>query len=445
MKVRIAKITSILLVMFLLLAAGCQAETAAPVATEKPAEETAAPAVPTEAITEAITEAVTEAAKTGDANGDGVVNVAVSLADTTDYYIGTMVGQRVQKAFEDAGAKVQVLDAGNVVTNQQNQIQNAVTQGAEIIYVFPIGDATAYHDVLKAARDAGVKVMVSNNYPGEDAADVYVGSDEFLFGVQMAAMLSKWVDTTFPEAGPGEVPVLIVEASFNNNMIRRDLGMRLIAEKFLRQADVATIYYVKTEGGPVDYVDASGNVVAVDEPTGGLILDKDGHAILNPFYNAKVNLIEYANRNNTGIDATESQNAVDATIAQGYTDLKAVISYGDTGAALSSKLMDLSKAGVLDADLNKLAVFCSDLTDTNQQLILQSAKNESLLRGVMAAGDLIATLEENAKKLVNGEDVAAYTMEPLSYNMANADGTAIVTVLYTDEPQLPDTILFFPN
>ncbi len=425
MKKQVAKLLALFMVVSLLGTMGCQAQT------------------PTAAAPTTAAQATTAPTTAGGGSSTGSISVAISLADASDYYIGTMIGKGVQKAFEDAGATVQVLDAGSNVTTQQNQIQNAVTRGAKIIYVFPVGDATAYHDVLAAARQAGVKVMVSNNYPGDGAADVYVGSDEFIMGSMMAAMLSKWVDTTFPNAGPGEVPVLIVESSFNNTMIRRDLGMRLISEKFLRQADVSTIYYVKTQGNPVNYVDASGKTVPVDEPTGGLILDAKGNAQLNPYYNAKVKLIDYANRNSAGTDSTEAMNAVDATLAQGHKDLKAVISYGDTGAAVSTKLMDLSKAGTIDSDLNHLAVFCSDLTDTNQKLILQSATNASLLRGVMAAGDLIAEIEGFAAKLVKGESVPAYTMEPLSYDIAKPDGSAIDKVLATTLPQLPDTNLFF--
>lgn len=429
MRNQIAKVLSVLIIISMLGLVGCQATTPTPAATEDTAT----------------AEAVEQAVQTGDLNGDGVVNVALSLADSSDYYIGTMVGASVQKAFEEAGAKVQVLDAGSNFATQANQIQNAVTQGAEIIYVFPAGDAVAYHDVLVAARDAGVKVMVSNNYPGDGAADAYVGNDEFVMGVMMAALLSKWVDATYPDAGEGEVTVLIVEAAFNNNMIRRDLGMRMVAEKFLRQADVASIYFMKTDGDPVDYVDANGNLVAVDEPTGGLILDAEGHAQLNPYYDPRVSLVEYANRNSAGVDATEALNAVDATLALGYKDLRAVISYGDTGAALSSKLMDLSNAGVLDSDLNKLAVFCSDLTDTNKALIMQSATNASLLRGVMASGDLIATLMGFGQNLVRGEDVPVFTMMPLSYVVTNPEGTDVVSAYYTEQPQLPDTSLFFPT
>lgn len=374
---------------------------------------------------------------------DGKVSVALSLANAADYYIGTMVGASVQSAFEDAGASVQVLDGANDVTNQLNQIQNAITSGADIIYIFPAGDGPTYYDALQTAREAGVRTLMSNNYPGDGGADVYVGSDEFQMGVMMSAMVSEWADTNYPDAGAQEVGVLIVESTFNENAIKRCLGMRMIGEKFLRKGDTAAIKFVKEEGSPVTYLDENGKEVAVDEPTGGLLLDKDGHAQLNPYYNEKVKLIEYSNRNSAGTDSTEAQNAIENAVTMGEKDLKAVMSYGDTGAAIDTKIRELCKDGRISTPVENIAVFCSDLTDTNKDLILSSTDNTSVLRGVMASGDLIATLMEDAKAMVNGEELPEYTMEPISYMTANEDGSEIKTVYYTDCPQLPDTEEFF--
>jgi ABC-type sugar transport system substrate-binding protein len=373
----------------------------------------------------------------------GQIKVALSLADASDYYIGTMVGEAVKSAFEEAGAAVQVLDAGNNVTNQLNQIQNAITSGNNIIYIFPAGDGATYFDVLKMARQAGVKTLTSNTYPGDGGADVYVGSDEFQMGVMMSAMLSEWADKTYPDARPGEVNVLIVEATINESAIKRCLGMRLVAEKFLRTCDTAAVYYIKENGPAVTYLDRNGKEAAVDEPTGGLLLDKNGRAILNPYYNSKIKIIEYSNRNSAGFDSTEAQKAVENALTMGYKNLAAVISYGDTGAAVQTKVRELCDEGRITTDVKKIAVFCSDLTNTNRDLILRSLTGDSLLRGVMGAGDLVGTLQDYAKKMVAGETPPAYTMEPISYMTVNSDGSNIQTVYYTECPQLPATEEFF--
>ena len=127
-----------------------------------------------------------------------------------------------------------------------------------------------YAEVLKSARDSGIVTVMSNNYPGDGVLDCYVGNDEFQMGAMMAAMVSEYIDETWPDAGAGEVPVLTLEASFNENAIRRCLGMRLIAEKYLREGDITSGYFVKEDGDPVYYLDEDGNEVEVDEPTGGL-------------------------------------------------------------------------------------------------------------------------------------------------------------------------------
>jgi ABC-type sugar transport system substrate-binding protein len=328
------------------------------------------------------------------------------------------------------------------VANQINQIQNAITSGNNIIYIFPAGDGATYFDVLQMARKAGIKTLTSNTYPGDGGADVYVGSDEFQMGVMMSAMLSEWADKTYPSAGTGQVNVLIVESTFNESAIKRCLGMRLVGEKFLRKCDTATVYYKKEQGSAVTYI-SNGKEVAVDEPTGGLLLDKNGRAQLNPYYNAKINLIEYSNRNSTGVDSMEAQKAVENALTMGYKNLNAVISYGDTGAAVETKIRELWGEGRITTDIKKIAVFCSDLTDTNKKLILSSHNEASVLRGVMGAGNLIGTLQDYAKKMVNGEIPPAYTMEPISYMTVNNDGSDIRTVFYTDCPQLPVTDEFF--
>lgn len=374
---------------------------------------------------------------------DGKVSVALSLANAADYYIGTMVGDSVKTAFEEAGATVQVLDGANDVTNQINQIQNAITSGADIIYIFPAGDGPTYYDALQTAKEAGVRTLMSNNYPGEGGADVYVGSDEFQMGVMMSAMVSEWADSNYPEAKAQEVGVLIVESTFNENAIKRCLGMRMVGERFLREGDTATVKFAKEEGEPATYLDENGKETAVDEPTGGLLLDKDGHAQLNPYYNEKIKIIEYSNRNSAGTDSTEAQNAIENAITMGEKDLKAVMSYGDTGAAIDTKVRELCSDGRIMTPVDKIAVFCSDLSETNKNLILSSKDNSSVLRGVMASGNLIGTLQEDAKAMVKGEEVPEYTMEPISYMTANDDGSDVKTVYYTDCEQLPDTEEFF--
>lgn len=160
-----------------------------------------------------------------DENGSQV-DVVLSLANSSDYYIGTMVGEKVKGAFEEVGASVQVMDAATDVATQITQIQNAITAGTDIIYIFPAGDGATYYDVLQVAREEGVKTLVSHNYPGEGGAEAYVGADEFQMGAMMTAMVSEWVDESFPDAGADEVDVLIVESTYDEKMFGNEINWR---------------------------------------------------------------------------------------------------------------------------------------------------------------------------------------------------------------------------
>ena len=388
-----------------------------------------------------------DTSETADASGDGQLDVVLSLADESDYYIGTMVGATVKTAFEEEGANVQVLDGANDVQNQVNQIQNAITQGADIIYVFTAGNGDVYVDVLNQAKEAGIKTILSGNDPGEGVVDAYIGADEFQFGVMMAKMCGDWVNETYPDAADGEVGILFAEASGNSNMIKRCIGMRSIEQKFLREADMANIGYVVEEGeGSVTYLDENGNEQEVDEPTGGLLLDENGYAQLNPYYNSKVRVITYGDRNAAGLDSTIAQNAIEDTITNGETNLCGVLSYGDTGAAIETKMREMIDDGRIDKTYDQVACWCSDLTDTNRDLIMKSVTGESVLRGVGTSGDAIASVCDVAKKMCEGSsDFEAHFMEPISYVIANEDGSDVIETDYSECTQLPDTSLIIPE
>jgi hypothetical protein len=60
--------------------------------------------------------------------------------------------------------------------------------------------------------------------------------------------------------------------------------MRLVGEKFLRTCDTAAVYYIKKDGPAVTYLNKKGKETAVDESTGGLLLDNNGRTQLNPYY-----------------------------------------------------------------------------------------------------------------------------------------------------------------
>lgn len=369
-----------------------------------------------------------------DGKADGALTAAVCIPMGSDEYFVTL-GDQIKAGLEAEGATVQIADAGNNVQTGLKQVENFTTQKVDFMYVLPAGDGPVYADYVQAATDAGILTLVSHTYTGEGTATVFVGCDEFYMGCMAAPMVSRWLDSAYPDAGPGEVKVLAMEMSSIPDMIYRCAGMKIIAEKYLRQIDVDTAGYIHTEGDPVTYLDESGKEVQVEEPTGGLILDENGHAQLNPFYDERVELVEYSNRNiSTNMDAQKALDVIFTENGGENTDIKAIMCYGgDAASGASEKLMAAHDAGTIKTDLSGLAVFGADITDTNIERMTSALENKSLVRGVVTSGDIGATCVEIAPKMLAGEELEPEIWEYVGYMMYDEDGKELVEVKYNDE------------
>jgi hypothetical protein len=225
----------------------------------------------------------------------------------------------------------------------------------------------------------GVQKLSDNiwqiNTPGMIPSNVYLveGSKEALV-----------IDTGW---GIGDLKGLIEQASTIPQNVERCCGLKIIGEKFYRTMDYSTGLFIKTEGPPVTYIDENGNEVPVDEPTGGLILDDKGHAMLNPYYDERVKIISISNRDvKTNIGAQEALDVFMQT--EEAKGLKCILCFGgDASVGASEKLLSMHEQGHITEDLSKLAVFGADLTETTKKKMLESLTNKSLLRGVLNQGD----------------------------------------------------------
>lgn len=365
--------------------------------------------------------------------------VGIALPITSDeFFVG--IGNTLKEAFEAEGYRTQITDSNSDTNLYRTQIENFVTNNVDALYIFASGEPDAYYDVLKEAKSKGIKVIASHNPAPLADATVNIMADEFLMGVMTAPMVTKWLDREYPNAADKSVKTLALEQSLIPEMVKRSAGMKIIGQKFLRRINLSTGKYITTAGNDVSYKNTLGQIVKVEEPTGGLILDDNGYAILNPFYDARVNMIEISKRDHqTNLD---SQNSIDTFITNPEnSDLKIVLNYGGDGAAGSSeKLLDLKREGKITTDLNKLAVFGADITDTNIQRIKDSATNKTLVRGVMTNGNMIATLKKYATAIAKGEDVPHESWEDLGYMMLNDSGTDVISITYNN--QLPSTDKF---
>jgi len=352
------------------------------------------------------------------------------------------INDQVKSALEAEGYQVQTADANGDTQTMIRQVQNFTASKVDLMYVFPAGDAAAFHDVMKEATDSGIKTLVSHNNTGQGTATAFVQCDEFIMGTMMAPLVSQWLDKQYKNAAPLSIKVLTLENSLIPDMVKRSTGMKIIGEKFLRKVDLSTGRFIKTNGPAVNYTDANNKDVAVDEPTGGLVL-KGGKAILNPFYDPRVQVLDISNRVLMG--NMDAQNALDVFFAANggsNTDIKVIMCYGgDMASGASEKLMQAVSQGIVKEDLSKLAVFGADITDSNKERMNQSLTNKNLVRGIMTNGNIIQTIVNTVTKMARGESVPAESWEKLGYMIPKADGSGFDQVLYNN--QLPNTDLFF--
>ncbi len=367
-------------------------------------------------------------------NTEASLTAAVCIPLGSDEYFVTL-GDQIKKGLEAEGASVQIADAGNNVQTGLKQVENFTTQKVDFMYILPAGDGPVYGDYVQAATDAGILTLVSHTYTGEGTATVFVGCDEFYMGCMAAPMVSRWLDSAYPDAGAGEVKVLVLEMSSIPDMIYRCAGLKMIGEKYLRRIDTDTASFIHEEGDPVSYLDENGKEVQVEEETGGLLLDEEGYAQLNPFYDERVQVVTYSNRNiSTNMEA---QKALDVVLTENggeNKDIKAVVCYGgDAASGASEKLMSAKEAGTIQTDLGGLAVFGADITDSNKERMANALENKSLVRGVVTSGDIGNTCVEIAPKMLAGESVDAEIWEYVGYMMYDEEGKELVEVKYNDE------------
>jgi ABC-type sugar transport system substrate-binding protein len=375
------------------------------------------------------------------ATGGKKKTAAILMPQYADYF--KIVADAAAAPLKEQGYEVDILSANNDGVTMIKQIQNCTVKKVDLMYLLPAGDPGVFHDAVKEAHDAGIKVIVSHNSTGKGSADSIIQDDEFDIGVMGSAMVGEWIDANFPNAKAGSVKVLVLENSWIPDMIKRSTGMKIIAQKFLRQVDMRTASFVTTKSDKKAWYMKDGKKLAVDEPTGGLVLDGQGNAILNPFYNPKAAIVTYNNRTiMSNIDAQKAMDVVFTANGGKNKDISAIICYsGMAAVGASEKFISMKEQGLIAADLKKVAVFGADNTKENVDHILQSADtSKSVLRGVMTAGDIISTISTTIGKVAAGESVPAEQWEQIGYMVSNKDYTGTRVVTYAN--QLPATSLF---
>ncbi|ACZ29443.1 xylose ABC transporter, substrate-binding protein [Xylanimonas cellulosilytica DSM 15894] len=129
----------------------------------------------------------------GTGDGDGAaaasdITVGVAMpTQTSERWIAD--GNSVREGLEEAGFEVNLQFANDDIPTQQQQIDQMITQGADILIVASI-DGTALANQLQAAADAGIPIISYDRLIRDtENVDFYVTFDNFQVGVDQATSL----------------------------------------------------------------------------------------------------------------------------------------------------------------------------------------------------------------------------------------------------------------
>ncbi|MFI6265372.1 multiple monosaccharide ABC transporter substrate-binding protein [Micromonospora sp. NPDC051006] len=126
----------------------------------------------------------------GDTGGEkpGDLTIGVSMpTQTSERWIAD--GNAVKQKLEAKGYKVDLQYAGDDIPTQSQQVDQMITQGADVLVIAAI-DGTALSGQLQAAADAKIPVIAYDRLiRGSKNVDFYVSFDNFKVGVAQATAL----------------------------------------------------------------------------------------------------------------------------------------------------------------------------------------------------------------------------------------------------------------
>jgi putative multiple sugar transport system substrate-binding protein len=133
--------------------------------------------------------------------GDLTVGVAMPT-QTSERWIAD--GDAVKEGLEKAGYKVDLQYAGDDIPTQQQQIDQMITKGADLLIVASI-DGTALANQLQAAADAKIPVISYDRLIRDSPnVDFYVTFDNYKVGVQQATSLLTGLGVLKADGTPGD-------------------------------------------------------------------------------------------------------------------------------------------------------------------------------------------------------------------------------------------------
>ena len=146
--------------------------------------------------------AVFAAAGSANAEGKGLIGISMPTKSSTRWISD---GESMVKEFQALGYDTDLQYGEDDIPNQLAQIENMVTKGAKVLIIAAI-DGSTLSDILKKAKEAGVKVFAYDRLITKTGdVDYYTTFDNFGVGVLQAQSLVAGLKERFPGVKPWNV------------------------------------------------------------------------------------------------------------------------------------------------------------------------------------------------------------------------------------------------
>ncbi|BFL44758.1 hypothetical protein K420107F6_00470 [Lactonifactor longoviformis] len=155
---------------------------------------------------------------------DGEITIAWSCADLSNQFQVTLTDS-IKEAVSDLGAKYLEGDGANDASKQVSQVENFITQGADLIMISP-ADSDACAPAVTAANEAGIPIMIVNcKIANQENATCYVGSDDTQAGEMEMEYIAEQI------GGKGNI-VVLQGLDGRDATVKRTEGINSVLENY---------------------------------------------------------------------------------------------------------------------------------------------------------------------------------------------------------------------
>lgn len=140
---------------------------------------------------------------------DDQLYVGCSLTTMADEYM-IQFQENFEKLADARGIKYIIQGADSNAVTQVEQIENMITMGVNVIFLWAI-DVEGTADVLRKAKEKGIYVISGDGDVGyaTGAVDAACGVDQYAYGYVATEMAAKWIEENYPDAADGSVEVCV--------------------------------------------------------------------------------------------------------------------------------------------------------------------------------------------------------------------------------------------